>query len=92
LRSRKGREGVGILVAGEARRRLGEGPEEDLAKGGGGVPIVATRESFARGVNGRRRGVPRKGQEGCFFLENFIWASRRTWVPFWSDPSSCLGL
>jgi len=37
---------VGVLVA-------GEGPEEDLEKsGGGGRPVVATRESFARGGRG----------------------------------------
>ena len=60
---------MGVLVA-------GEGPEEDLAKGGGGGrPVVAMRESFARGAPGaggagggaghRGRAALGAGRGGC---------------------------
>jgi hypothetical protein len=84
---------VGILVA-------GEGPEEDLAKGrehlakggGGGRPVVATRESFARGGEREKKRGSKKRSGRAASFSKFIWASRRTWVLVWSDPSSCLGL
>ena len=77
---------MGVLVA-------GEGPEEDLKKGGGGGrPVVATRESFARGGNGRRRGVPRKGQDGLLLSRNSYGPQGGPGCCFGSDPSSCLGL